>query len=125
MKYSKVKVIPLRDGSFSVRVPLIDKEMERFKRRLPVLIRKKGERQGESRKKKWRKFLTSFLGKSPKEEEGKKIKTRRVKEEDIQFLVISTALSKEEVEEISNELVRKILKKRRREEKKKKGKVEY
>lgn len=41
-------------------------------------------------------------------------------------IIAFTALSKEEIEEISNKFVRKILKKRRRQEKEeKRGKVKY
>ena len=49
-------------------------------------------------------------------DKGKGRSTKRVREENIQSLIIFTALSKEEVEEISNELVKKIFKKRKKEE---------
>lgn len=94
--------------------------MEQFKKKLPGLIRKREEEREKSRrllflKKGLKKFLTNLLGKSS--EERNKRRAKRVKKEGIEFLVTLTALSREEVEEISNELVRKILKKRRQKKK--------
>ncbi len=80
MRYPKVTVLPLLDGSFFICVPLIDKEMERFERRLSVLLKKREERIEKSRK------------------------------DAISFFTIFTVLSRDELEEISNNFVRKILK---------------
>ena len=81
MRYPRVTVIPLSDNSFFICVPLIDKEMEHFERRLSAVYRRRGE------------------------------KVRKSIQDDMpsQTLTVFTALSKEEAEKISNNIVRKIL----------------
>jgi hypothetical protein len=84
MKYPRVTVISLPDSSFLINVPLISKEMRDFKRELSGLFQERGE--------------------SPK----------KIKKNDKIFLSVFTQLNKEEIETVSNQIVRNILKRRKK-----------
>jgi len=87
MKYPRVAVLTLSDNSFFVNVPLFGKEMRDFERELSSSFKDRGEDTSKTRK------------------------------EGIPFFVALTELDKEEVENLSNQIIRNIFKGGRDEDK--------
>ncbi len=78
--YPRVTVLTLSDDSFFVCVPLIDKEMRDFKRELSSVFREKGENVQGNRK------------------------------DGISFFTVLTAFSEEEVKDLSDQIIKNVLK---------------
>ena len=87
MKYPRVAVLTLSDNSFFVNVPLLGKEMRDFERELSSSFKDRGEDTSKTRK------------------------------EGIPFFVALTELNKEEVENLSNQIIKTVLKRRAHEHK--------
>lgn len=83
MKYSKVTVLALPNNSLLINVPLINREMALFKRELSNLVKERGE------------FISD------------------IKKDDISFLNILTKLGKDEIERISNKIIKRIFRRRK------------
>ena len=84
MKYSKVIVLVLPNNSLLINVPLINREMVLFKRELSNLVRERGE------------FIST------------------IKKGNISFFDILTELGRDEIESISNQIIKKVSKRRNR-----------
>ncbi len=80
MKYPRVEVLLLPDNSFFISVPLFGKEMRSFEKELLLLFRNRGE------------------------------DTSKTKKEGMSFFVALTELGSEELKNLSNQIIRKILK---------------
>ena len=83
MKYSKVIVLVLPNNSLLINVPLVNREMTLFKRELSNLVRERGE------------FIST------------------IKKGNVSFFDILTELGKDEIESISNQIIKEIIRRRK------------